>query len=87
MQLLQSPVAFCIQGVIIVDVLWSPRAGIRQGDPFSLALFVLLASVIRPVLQTVHPDLHVRMYADDLVVYMSSSSADAEILLQHIVHA
>ena len=87
MQLLQSPVAFCIQGVIIADVLWLPRAGTRQGDPFSPARLVLLASVIIRVLQTIHPDLHVRMYADDLVVYMSCSSADAEMLRQDIVHA
>ena len=87
MQLLQSRVAFCIQGENISDVLWSPRAGIMQGEPYSLALFVLLAWVIIHVLQAVHPDLHIGMYADELVVYMSCSSADAEIVLQDIVHA
>ena len=66
-------------------MLWSPREGIRQWDPFSPALFVLLASVIMRVLQSVHPDLHVGMY--DLVVYMSCSSTDAVVLLEDIVHA
>ena len=87
MQLLQALVSFCIQGIVIPDVTWIPRAGFTQGDPSSPALFVLLASVIIPILQTIHPGLCVRMYADDLVVYIACSDDEAEPFLEDILHA
>ena len=66
------------------DVFWTPRAGIRQGDPFSAALFVLLASVVIPILQKVHPNLHVFMYADNLVIYIACLPEDAELLQEGV---
>ena len=68
-------------------MLWTPGAGIRQDDPFSRALFVLLASVIIAIVQELHTDLHVHMYVDDLVIYVHCSAHEAGLLLQDIVHA
>ena len=64
--------AFCIQVVVVPEVFWTPGAGVRQGDPFSPTLFVLLGSAIIPVLQKVDPDLHVRMYAENWVIYIAA---------------
>ena len=61
--------------------------GIRRGDPFSPALFVLLAPVIILILPKVHLDLHVRMYVDDLVIYIACLPEDAKFLLQEVVQA
>ena len=68
-QVLQAPLAFCIQVVVVPEVFWTPGAGVRQGDPFSPTLFVLLGSVIIPVLQKLDPDLHVRMDAENWVIH------------------
>ena len=84
---LQSHVAFCIQGMVVPKMLWTPRAGIRQGDPFSLAPCVSLASTVIPLLQTIHLGLHVRMYVDDWMIYIGCSPEDAEFLLQETIHA
>ena len=70
-EVLQAPVAFCIQVVVVPEVVWTPGAGVRQGDRFSPTLFVLLGSVIIPVLQKVDQDLHVRMYAENWVIYIA----------------
>ena len=82
-QLLHSPAHFCIQGTVVLLVVWVRRAGIRQGDPFSPAIFALLASAIILVLQKIHAGLQVTMYADYLVIHLS---CDAEGGCASIVH-
>ena len=72
---------------MIPDVVWTPQARFRQEDPFSPAVFVLLAFVIIPILESTHPDLCAQMYADDLVIYISCSEDEAEPLLEDTFHA
>ena len=85
-QLRQSTVLFYIQGTVVRSVVWVRRAGIRQGDPFSAAIFALLASAIIPMLQKIHVGLQVRIYADDMVVYPSCDAEVATDVVASIVH-
>ena len=82
-------VQFCIQGTVVQSVVWVRRAGIRQGDPFSPAIFALLALAIIQVLPKLHVGLQVRMYrmyADDLIVYLSFDAEVATNVAASIVH-
>ena len=47
------------------------RAGTRQGDPVSLALFSLVASFVVFPLQDLDPGLTIMMYADDLIIFLN----------------
>ena len=85
-QSLQSLVQFCTQGTVIQSMVWVRRAGIRHGDPFSPAIFPLWASAIIPVLQKLHVGLKVRMYADDLIGYLSCDAQVATEVVAFIVH-
>ena len=80
-RLLHSRVAFFIRGLVIPDVLWTPIAGIPQVDLFFPALFVIGFCHYPPYPNT-HPNLHVRMYVDDLVIYEQCSANEVELLLQ-----
>ena len=47
-----------------------PGSGIQQGDPLSPAIFVIVCSVLGPLLQKASPDVYVLFYADHLVLYI-----------------
>ena len=57
------------QGIVPVVPL-CPGSGIKQGDPLSPAIFVMVCSVLVPTLQKISPDIHVLFCADDLLIYI-----------------
>ena len=85
-QLLQSRVELCIQGPWCNLWFWVRRAGIQQGNPFSPAIFALLAFAMILVLQELHVGLRVRMYADDFSVYLLCSAEEATPVAPPILH-
>ena len=62
----------------------SPVSGIKQGDPLSLAIFVMACSVLVEVLQRISPLLNVLFHADDLLLYIPAPPSKACALLPQV---
>ena len=69
LHLLRAPYLYSVGKGYVPGVYHYPRAGTRQGDPLSPALFSLVASFVIFPLQDLGPALTVMMYADDLIIY------------------
>ena len=67
---LRAPYLYSVGKGYVPVVYHHPRAGTRQGDPLSLALFSLVASFVIFPLQALGPGLTVMMYADDLIIFL-----------------
>ena len=62
----------------------TPGSGIKQGDPFSSAVFVMVCSIIAHALKEVSPQMNVLFYPDDLLLYIALPPHLACALLPHI---
>ena len=69
LHLLRAPYLYSVGKGYVPGVYHHPRAGTRQGDPLSPALFSLVASFVIFPLQDLGPVLSVMMYADDLIIF------------------
>ena len=70
LHLLRAPYLYSVGKGYVPGVYHHPRAGTRQGDPLSPALFSLVASFVIFPLQDLGPGLTVMMYADDLIIFL-----------------
>ena len=66
----KAPLVFSVGRGIVPEVPLHPGSGIKQGDPLSPAIFVMVCSSLIPTLQKISPNIHVLFYADDLPVYI-----------------
>ena len=64
LHLLRAPYLYSVGKGYVPRVYHHPRAGTRQGDPLSPALFSLVASFVIFPLQDLGPGLTIMMYAD-----------------------
>ena len=67
---LRAPYLYSVGKGYVPGVYHHPRAGTRQGNPLSPALFPLVASFVIFPLQDLGPVLTVMMYADDLIIFL-----------------
>ena len=74
LHLLRAPYLYSVGKGYIPGVYHHPRAGTRQGDPLSAALFSLVASFVIFPLQDVGPRLTIMMYADDLLIFLDGEA-------------
>ena len=74
LHLLRAPYLYSVGKGYIPGVYHQPRAGTRQGDPLSPALFSLVASFVIFPLQDVGPGLTIMMYADDLLIVLDGEA-------------
>ena len=70
LHLLRAPYLYSVGKGYVPGVYHHPRAGTRQGDPLSPALFSLVASFVIFPLQDLGPGLTIMMYADDLIIFL-----------------
>ena len=70
LHLLRAPYLYSVGNGYVPGVYHHPRAGTRQGDPLSPALFSLVASFVIFPLQDLGPGLTIMMYADDLIIFL-----------------
>ena len=70
LHLLRAPYLYSVGKGYVPGVYHHPRAGTRQGDPLSPALFSRLASFVIFPLQDLDPGLTIMMYADDLISFL-----------------
>ena len=73
LHLLCAPYLYSVGKGYVPGVYHHPRAGTRQGDPLSPALFSFASFVIFP-LQDLGPGLTVMMYADDLIIFLDGQA-------------
>ena len=71
LHLLRAPYLYSVGKGYVPGVYHHPRAGTRQGDPLSPALFSLVASFVIFPLQDLGPGLTIVMYADDLIFFFN----------------
>ena len=64
-----------------------PGSGIKEGDPLSPAIRVMVCSVLVPYLQHISPRIRVLFYADDLLVYIPLPLAQTFPLLSKVFDA
>ena len=69
LHLLRAPYLYSVGKGYVLGVYHHPRAGMRQGDPLSPALFSLVASFVIFPRQDLDPGVTVMMYADDLIIF------------------
>ena len=74
LHLLRAPYLYSVGKGYVPGVYHHPRAGTRQGDPLSSALFSLMASFVIFPLQDLDPGLTIMMYADDLIVFLDGQA-------------
>ena len=72
--LLRAPYLYSVGKGYVPRVYHHPRAGTRQGDPLSPAMFSLVASFVIFPLQDLDPGLTVMMYADDLIIFLDGQA-------------
>ena len=70
LHLLRAPYLYSVGKGYVPGVYHYPRAGMRQGDPLSPALFSPVASFVIFPLQDLDLGLTVMMYADDLIIFL-----------------
>ena len=74
LHLLRAPYLYSVGKGYVPGVYHHPRAGMRQGDPLSPALFSLVASFVIFPLQDLGPGLTIMMYADDLIIFLDGQA-------------
>ena len=79
LHLLRAPYLYSVGKGYVPGVYHHPRAGTRQGDPLSPALFSVVASFVIFPLQDLGPRLTIMMYADDLIIFLDGR-ADPQLL-------
>ena len=70
LHMMWAPYLYSVGKGYTLGVYHYPRAGTRQGDPLSPALFSLVASFVVFPLQDLDPGLTIMMYADDLIIFL-----------------
>ena len=70
LMVVSTPGLFVVNGAVVHNVVHHPSSAIRQGDPLSPALFVLVVSQVILALKRSLPDVIVIMYVDDLLLYL-----------------
>ena len=70
MSIFKSPFIFAVGKGMIPEVQLTPESGVRQGDPLSPALFVMVCSVLVKTIQHISAHIKVLFYADDLLLYI-----------------
>ena len=70
MSLLRSPFLFVMGKGIVHGVPVTPVSGVRQGEPLSPALFVMVTLVLIKIIQAISPPIKVVFYAHDLFLYI-----------------
>ena len=66
----KAPLVCSVGRGIVPEVPLYPGPAIKQGDPLSPAIFVMVCSILIPTPQKISPDIHVLFYADDLLIYI-----------------
>ena len=87
MALFKAPFLFGVARGVVKDVLVHPHSGVKQGDPLSPAIFVMVSSVLVRKLQSLSPCIHILFYADDLLIYIPLPPPTVSKLLTHIFEA
>ena len=80
LHLLRALYLYSVGKGYVTGVYHYPRAGTRQGDLLSPALFSLVVSFVVFPLQDLDPGLTIMMYADDLIIFFSDGRANPQLL-------
>ena len=67
MSMFKAQFIFAVGRGVVKNIAVPPQSGIKQGDPLSLAVFVMVCSVL---IHALSPHVHILFYADDLLLYI-----------------
>ena len=68
MSMFKAQFIFAVGRELVKEVIVAPSLGIKQGEPLCPAAFFMVCSVIIHTMKEVSPQVHVLLYADDLLL-------------------